>query len=72
MALPFKDVYVFIKTTDNVLRSVENRGSAQRPVVGNYKNSGRIRLWQAAGAVFMETTVRLWKISMVCLLHNTF
>lgn len=35
MALPFKDVYVFIKTTDNVLCSVENRGSAQRPVVGN-------------------------------------
>lgn len=35
MTLPFEDVDVFIESTDNVLHSVENRGSTQWSVIGN-------------------------------------
>lgn len=72
MTLPFEGVDVFIASTDNVLQSVESRGSVRCFVIGNYKNSIRIRLWREAGAVFMKTTVRIWKIHIISLLHNTF
>jgi len=73
MTLPFEDVDVFIESTDNVLHSIENRGSTQKSVIGSsVKNSSRIGLRQAAGAVFMNMAVRIWKTPIISLLLNTF
>lgn len=72
MTLPFRDVDVFIKSSDDILHSFENRIQTAICDRKLYIISSKIRLWQAAAAVFMKTTVRIWEIPVISLLRNTF